>query len=956
MLRKEPPSAVRQALSRLGIAWDQVLLCTDTDIDRMGRYVRKWLVITAQRLLVISEEEPAEVVREIELNQVEEYRCQSVIGSGLLQVKVDGMYIDMLRYSNRMGDKFHKVARKLERFRLGEPIVLHPEDDIDPRRCPSCNLMLSFPGDVCPRCVSKGAVLARMWVLMKPYRGAALTMMALLMVGIALDLVAPQLTRFLVDRVLPGSPEQLGEIRANLQLYQHLLGVLLTVVGVLALTNVSRMGINMINGRLGNKIGTAITFDMRGRLVSHLQQLSVGYYDRQQVGSLVGRVAYDTESLHGFVNQLTSGFLFQLLMVIGVGTMMFILNAKLALFTLIPAPLVIAGSIFFWRYIYPRYYRFWDASSKQAGMLSGVLSGIRVVKAFSQEQREIDRFNRVSGRLRDNRLHVDNATALFNPCMAIIFQMGGWIVWYVGGRDVLGGTMTLGSLIAFFAYQAMFYGPLTTLTQFTNWLTQFATQAHRIFEILDTPIEITEARDAIPLERINGHILFDNVTFGYTRNMPVIQDVTLEIQPGEMIGVVGRSGSGKTTLINLLSRFYDVELGAVKIDGIDVRRIRKDDLRSRIGVVLQEPFLFRGSIWDNIAYGRPDATPTEVFEAAKAGNCHDFIMRQAHGYDTWIGERGAGLSGGERQRIGISRVLLTDPKILILDEATSNVDAESEAAIQAALAEVVRNRTTIAIAHRLSTLRSADRIVVVDRGRIAEMGTHQELLERDGIYARLVKIQGHMTTQPTIEQIAQREEDEARDGQRQADEDNLPIGPNHVGPLPHPRGHHVRWLTPDRAHIHSGSYNTLHLTVEGEGIYRGLFALRCLPVHYPEEYISLRMTGARGREIEVGIIRRIADWPETTQQLVREALLKRYLVHTITAIESIQQFSGYLNFRVQTDLGPLEFMLRWQADRAHDYGPNGRMLLDTEENRYLIPDLNRLTEHERKLFQRYIYW
>lgn len=944
-LKENPPDGIVRCLAAESVEVKDLLLCIATDIDNLGSYNQHWLAVSKDCIFVLSDGQTPKVELRLDIDKVSEFRCHGTIGSGLLQARVDSCFIDILRYSNRLADPFGKVARKLDHYLKGKPIVIYPEDDQDPRRCAACGLMLQFVGDTCPRCVNRGAVLSRMWMLMRPYWMAALAVMGLLVVGICLDLVTPQLTCYLVDQVLPGTKEAAQKFQSDPVVLSSHITMLLEVVAILAVVQVLRMGVNMVNGRLGSRIGTAITGDMRARLVEHLQKLSVAFYDRQQVGSLVGRVAYDTEALHGFVNQLTGGFLFQLLMLIGVGIMMFTINVKLAFYTLIPAPLVIAGSLIFWRYIYPRYYKFWDAGSKQAGMLSGILSGIRVVKAFSQENREVGRFSKASDYLTQSRRNVDYAVNTFNPMMSIVFQFGGWIVWYIGGRDVLGGWMTLGQLMAFFGYLAMFYGPLGTLSQFTNWLTQFATQAHRIFEILDSPVEIIDPIEPKHVRPMKGHLEFKNVSFGYNRHTPVLQDVDLTIAPGEMVGIVGRSGSGKTTLVNLLCRFYDVDEGAVKVDGVDVRTLCLDELRSQIGVVLQEPFLFRGSIWENVTYGKPDASFDTVVAASKAGNCHDFVMRTAHGYDTWLGERGAGLSGGERQRISIARVLLTDPRVLILDEATSSVDAESEAAIQDALAEVIKGRTTIAIAHRLSTLRRATRIVVVDQGRIAEYGTHQELIDQNGIYARLLRIQGQKHT-PSIEHLSV----EARI----AEETEKPSqGGGVLGPL---KGHHPRWLTPEIAVIHTGNLGALHVTIRDEAIYGGVFAVRCLPVRFPRQYISLRYLDSEKHEVEVGLIRDLDQWPSQAQDLIGQSLTKRYFLHTITGIHRIEVFSGHLSLDVETDLGPVQFVMRWQGDRAYNYGNGGKLLIDTDENRYLIPDIQKLSESERRLFLRYIYW
>jgi len=412
---------------------------------------------------------------------------------------------------------------------------------------------------------------------------------------------------------------------------------------------------------------------------------------------------------------------------------------------------VILAARFFWKRIYPRYYRVWDANSKLHGTLNTILSGIRVVKAFGQETHEQNRFGRSSAYIRDSSRGVEYTVSAFNPSIGLVFQLGGLIVWYVGGQDVLARSMTLGDLMKTLGYLGLFYAPLSHLTQLTNWLTQFLTATQRVFEILDTNPQIVETKAAKAMPERGGSIRFEDVSFGYSPYEPVIRNVSFEVRPGEHLGVVGKSGSGKTTLINLIARFYDVDEGRVLIDGEDVRDLKMEDLRQYVGVVLQEPFLFRGTIYANITYGQQDATPEQVMAAAKAANAHDFILRHPLGYDTYIGEHGAGLSGGERQRVSIARALLYDPPILVLDEATSSVDTESEQLIQQAMVRVTAGRTTIAIAHRLSTLKNSDRILVMDSGLIIESGTHEELMELGGLYHRLVKIQTELTREPSVD-------------------------------------------------------------------------------------------------------------------------------------------------------------------------------------------------------------
>jgi ABC-type transport system involved in Fe-S cluster assembly fused permease/ATPase subunit len=575
-----------------------------------------------------------------------------------------------------------------------------------------------------------------------------------------------------------------------------------------------------------------------------------------------------------------------------------------------------------------------------------MLSGIRVVKAFAQEPREFERFRRSSAYLRQSRTTVEQATASFTAIMALIFSLGGLVVWYVGGRDVLAGKMTLGSLMAFLAYLAMFYAPLSTLSQLTTWLTSFMTGCHRVFELLDTPAEINEAAARVPMTATKGAIRFDNVTFGYERHRPVLSEVDFTIRPGEKIGIVGKSGSGKTTLVNLISRFYDVETGRVLLDGVDIRHLPAQDLRRHVGVVLQEPFLFRGTVYDNLVYGRPDATPEDAIIAARAAQAHEFILRAPLAYDTWLGERGAGLSGGERQRISIARALLYDPKVLILDEATSSVDTESEKAIQEALRVLARGRTTLAIAHRLSTLRDSDRIFVFDQGRLAEQGTHKELMRLDGKYAKLVKIQSQIARDSQIEAALARIDDGV-----DAVEDNSATSPEldqaDYAPV---------WLLPGTATLREGPFQTLELALADGSVYRSVFAVQCFPASRRDDFISLRAWDRDGQEREIGIVRYLEQWSPEARTLLRSALARRYYLRRIRAIHDIKSSYGLLNFQVETDRGAAQFTMRHSQTHAQDFGQRGKILLDTEDNRFLVEDTDALPHAQRELLQRYIYW
>ena len=928
------PIQVKSLLENRGLNGVPVVLSTLTDLGIRGDQRRHWLVITRDNVAVVADGTNPELVNHMPVSRVDRFRAIGTVGSGFLQAHVNGAWIDLLRHSNSLTHRFHNIAGKLEELRTKGEISASQGDEPDQLHCGQCGIRLAAQGEPCPRCIPRKAIVGRLWQILRPHWLGALGMSGLMLVGVAAELAPPKLQQYLVDDILSK-----GETVPDTT---HLLLTLLVVVLGLAATRVLLGVVNWAKGSLSTRVGVNLTFDLRSQLMRKLQGLGVGYYDRHEVSSLVSRVAYDSEVLHTLLQQVTGGFLLQIVQVIAVGGMLFTLNPKLAAYTLIPAPLVIAGSLYFWRRVYPVYYRYWDATSKQAGAVSGMLSGIRVVKAFAQEPREFDRFTRSSESLRESRLKVDNANATFSAVMALIFSLGGLIVWYVGGRDVLGDKMTLGSLIAFLAYLAMFYAPLSTLSQLTTWLTSFLTGCHRVFELLDATVDTKEPSQETALADLKGEIRFENVTFGYERHRPVLKDVSFTIQPGQRIGIVGRSGSGKTTLVNLLSRFYDVNSGRILLDGVDLRELSTPTLRQNVGVVLQEPFLFRGTLFDNLIYGRPDSKLEETITAARAAQAHEFILRKPLGYDTWVGERGAGLSGGERQRLSIARALLYDPKVLILDEATSSIDTESEQAIQDALRVLVRGRTTLAIAHRLSTLRDSDRIFVFDDGRLTEQGTHSELMAVEGTYARLVKIQTQFARDQQFEATLNALPQESYEGATDSPEDVVDFTP--------------LWLEPGQATFRVGPHDSLDLELADGTVHRGISAVRCFPATRAEQFISLAFSDPEGKEKEIAIVRSISDWPVATQTLIRQALDRRYLHRRIRKINRIRLLHGCLEFNVETDQEPAEFTMRWSQTAVQNFGASGKVLLDLEDNCYLIDNINGLVPSQRELLQRFIYW
>ena len=612
--------------------------------------------------------------------------------------------------------------------------------------CPVCQAVIREDDDECPSCGREDLAppstwtLLKLWRFAKPYKKSLLAGFVLTLASTAATLVPPYLTMPLMDEVL--IPYQNGVPIDSGLVSLYLLGLFGAALLAWGLGWAKTYILALVSERIGA--------DLRTTTYDHLLNLSLEYFGDRRTGDLIARIGNETDRINVFLSLHLLDFATDVLMILMTAIILFTINPTLALVTLLPLPFI--GWLIHLvrerlRTGFEKIDRVW---AEVTNVLADTIPGIRVVKAFAQEDRESKRF-------RDSNQHnllvndrLNRVWALFSPTVTLMTEVGLLVVWGFGIWLVSKDQITVGVLTAFLAYIGRFYGRLDTMSRIVSHTQQAASGAKRIFDILDHVSSVPEPIRPVALpERVQGRITVHDAGFRYG-NRAVIRQLNLDILPGQMIGLVGHSGSGKSTLVNLICRFYDVTDGSIELDGTDIRQLKTADYRSQIGLVLQEPFLFFGTIADNIAYGKPGASREDIVAAARAAHAHEFIMRMPQAYDSLLGERGLGLSGGERQRISIARALLINPRILILDEATSAVDTETEKEIQRALDNLVRGRTTIAIAHRLSTLRKADRLVVMDKGVVVEEGSHDELIAAEGAYWRLYEAQQRQAEAETV--------------------------------------------------------------------------------------------------------------------------------------------------------------------------------------------------------------
>lgn len=726
-----PPSWSEQTANPLQPG-ENLLAWFEPDLDDRLHYARTLVVLTDQRILSRREDGngPSDW-QSWPLSDGMDLRTVEHGSAGLLELVLVSGRLACWRFTAGKATAAHRLTQKLSGWRLSRQ-----GSNGAPTRavCPSCGAEISSGEGRCEACAAGPikpslSALFRLAAFARPRAPLVALGFVLTLAATAAALAPPYLYMLLLDKVLIPHQKWGGGDFSLVKWY----------LGGLAAAAVLEWLLDWAKVYVLAWVSERISADLRTRTYTHLQRLSLEFFGGKRTGDLIARISNDTERLCNFLSINLIDFGTDILMILMTAGILLSIDPLLALAALCPFPLILWMVARVRGRLLRGYRQAGAAWGAMTSVLADTIPGIRVVKAFAQEAREIERFDTSNERVFHAANRLNKVWSLFSPTVTLLTTLGLLIVWAFGVQRVFGG-LEVGVLTGFVLYIGRFYQRLESMIRMSSAVQRASASAQRIFEILDKHSNVPDPIRPVHPGRLKGAIELRGVRFKYGAR-EVLHGLDLTVEPGEMIGLVGPSGAGKSTLINLICRFYDVSAGAILVDGTDVRSFPVEEYRRNIGIVLQEPFLFYGTIAENIAYGRPDASREEIVKAARAARAHEFILRLPCGYDSLVGERGQSLSGGERQRISIARALLIDPRILILDEATSSVDTETEREIQTALENLIRGRTTIAIAHRLSTLRRANRLVVVENGNIVEIGRHDELLEVRGSYARLHQAQ-----------------------------------------------------------------------------------------------------------------------------------------------------------------------------------------------------------------------
>ncbi len=706
------------------------------DLDLDGAAVDGAAVITEDGVFAFEGGTP---VRSVLLSDAEEFEYHPLVGACEMCAETESGPVVICRSSCTHADAMAKATRRLTRYRDTGNIA--PAEGDAPRVCPKCGRRLRPGMNTCIRCASRSSLIKRTLKLALPYKKWLIISVILYFVIFAVTLAGPYVNRLLVDGYIDSETARAAVLTGDGDAVFR--GFCLTVL-LMAGLGLSSYLFQSLRNLSVMEAGCGLIVDLRRMVFDKIEKMSVKTLSRRTSGELMRSVTWDTAMIERFITNEVPGLIQQLVLLVAVTVIICLKDPLLALLVIVPVPLCLLIGMKVMKQFRKMYDKQWRAGSFSGSVLHDIFSGIRVVKAYRTERKEEARYDDAITKERDIEMKNEMIFNLIDPIFTFVLNLGTVLLLLYTGSKILSGAMTLGEVMMYTSYATLLYGPLGWMVRLPRMLSRTITSLVKIYDIVDEREDVPDAETAKEIA-VTGEVEFDNVSFGYDEGVDVLKGISLKVKPGEMVGIVGRSGAGKSTMINLLMRLYDPGGGRITIDGVDLRDLSQHSLRSQMGVVLQETFLFHGTVYDNIAYASPGASREAVITAAKAAGAHGFIVKLTDGYDTVIGEKGHTLSGGERQRVAIARALLHDPKILILDEATSSLDTETEHDIQETLARLTADRTTFAIAHRLSTLRNATFLIVLDKGKLVESGTHEELMRKGGIYHGLVMAQRQMS-------------------------------------------------------------------------------------------------------------------------------------------------------------------------------------------------------------------